>query len=195
MTSGYGLFMLGLRRARRPARPAPTAADRAAAASPRRCTGLVPRPSAGAGIATYGNPFTAETLLALPRFIVDGMATAFGSARWAAARDGGRLVDRRARRLGRSILAVQRRSDPAARHRLPPGDRRRVHDRRRSSGRSSTSTRPLHAATRTCPGSSRCIAAWPASSGGGRLPAARRPLRILAVGGSRRCSRSRWSGT
>ena len=32
------------------------------------------------GIATYGNPFTPETLVALPRFIVDGMATALGAA-------------------------------------------------------------------------------------------------------------------
>ena len=32
------------------------------------------------GIATYGNPFTATTLAALPGFIVDGMATAFGAA-------------------------------------------------------------------------------------------------------------------
>jgi hypothetical protein len=31
-------------------------------------------------IATFGNPFTAERLSTLPRFVVDGMATAFGSA-------------------------------------------------------------------------------------------------------------------
>ncbi len=79
MTSGYGLFMLGL-----------VGLD--VALDPRRrkwiVALLIPVGLYGAwyltlgrsGIATYGNPFTAETLVALPRFIVDGMATAFGSA-------------------------------------------------------------------------------------------------------------------
>ena len=79
MTSGYGLFMLGL-----------VGLD--VVLDPRRRKWVVPLliPAVlyGAwyvtlgrsGIATYGNPFTPETLVALPRFIVDGMATAFGSA-------------------------------------------------------------------------------------------------------------------
>jgi hypothetical protein len=79
MTSGYGLFMLGL-----------VGLD--VVLDPRRRKWVVPLlvPVAlyGAwyltlgrsGIATYGNPFTPETLVALPRFIVDGMATAFGAA-------------------------------------------------------------------------------------------------------------------
>ena len=79
MTSGYGLFMLGL-----------VGLD--VVLDPRRRKWVVPLliPAALYGawyltlgrstIATYGNPFTPETLVALPRFIVDGMATAFGSA-------------------------------------------------------------------------------------------------------------------
>ena len=79
MTSGYGLFMLGL-----------VGLD--VLLDPRRRKWVVPLliPAALYGawyvtlgrstIATFGNPFTAETLSALPRFVVDGMATAFGSA-------------------------------------------------------------------------------------------------------------------
>ena len=79
MTSGYGLFMLGLV-------GLDVLLDR------RRRHWIVPLliPAAlyvlwyltlgRSGIATYGNPFTPETLAALPGFIVDGMATAFGSA-------------------------------------------------------------------------------------------------------------------
>jgi hypothetical protein len=79
MTSGYGLFMLGL-----------VVLD--VALDPRRRKWvlplLIPVALYGAwyvtlgrsGIATYGNPFTPETLIALPRFIADGMATAFGAA-------------------------------------------------------------------------------------------------------------------
>jgi hypothetical protein len=79
MTSGYGLFMLGL-----------VGLD--VLLDPRRRKWVVPLliPVAlyGAwyvtlgrsGIATFGDPFTSETLAALPGFIVDGMATAFGSA-------------------------------------------------------------------------------------------------------------------
>ncbi|HEV7604924.1 MAG TPA: hypothetical protein VGO15_08145 [Candidatus Limnocylindrales bacterium] len=79
MTSGYGLFMLGLvgldvlldRRRRRWVVPL-----------------LVPVALYGvwyvtlgrSGIATYGNPFTPQTLGALPRFIFDGMSTALGAA-------------------------------------------------------------------------------------------------------------------
>ena len=79
MTSGYGLFMLGL-----------VGLD--VVLDPRRRKWVLPLliPAALYGawyvtlgrsrIATFGNPFTPETLMALPRFIVDGMATAFGSA-------------------------------------------------------------------------------------------------------------------
>ncbi len=79
MTSGYGLFMLGL-----------VGLD--VILDPRRRRWVVPLllPAAlyglwyvtlgRSGIATYGNPFTPETLVALPRFIIDGMATAFGAA-------------------------------------------------------------------------------------------------------------------
>lgn len=79
MTSGYGLFMLGL-----------VGLD--VLLDPRRRKWVVPLlvPVALYGawyvtlgrstIATFGNPFTAETLSALPRFVVDGLATAFGSA-------------------------------------------------------------------------------------------------------------------
>ncbi len=79
MTSGYGLFMLGLvgldvlldRRRRRWILPL-----------------LIPAALyvtwyvtlGRSGIAIYGNPFTPETLAALPGFIADGMATALGSA-------------------------------------------------------------------------------------------------------------------
>ena len=79
MTSGYGLFMLGL-----------VGLD--VVLDPKRRKWAVPLliPVAlyGAwyvtlgrsGIATFGDPFTSETLAVLPGFIVDGMATAFGSA-------------------------------------------------------------------------------------------------------------------
>jgi hypothetical protein len=79
MTSGYGLFMLGL-----------VGLDVLLDSRRRRWALLllVPAGIYGAwyltfgrsGIATYGNPFTAETIVALPRFILDGFATAFGSA-------------------------------------------------------------------------------------------------------------------
>jgi hypothetical protein len=79
MTSGYGLFMLGL-----------VGLD--VLLDPRRRRWIVPLLIPVAvyglwyvsfgrrGIATYGNPFTPETLMALPRFILDGTATALGSA-------------------------------------------------------------------------------------------------------------------
>ena len=79
MTSGYGLFMLGL-----------VGLD--VLLDPRRRKWVVPLliPVAlyavwyvtlgRSTIATFGNPFTAETLSALPRFVIDGMATALGSA-------------------------------------------------------------------------------------------------------------------
>jgi hypothetical protein len=79
MTSGYGLFMLGLvgldvlldRRRWRwiPLLAIPVALYAAWYVTLGR-----------GGIATHGNPFTPETLVALPRFVVDGLATAFGSA-------------------------------------------------------------------------------------------------------------------
>ena len=109
MTSGYGLFMLGL-----------VGLD--VLLDPRRRKWVLPLliPAAlyvawyvtlgRSTIATFGNPFTLENLVALPRFIVDGMAMAFGSAV-----GGGAL-------LGRVLivalvawivyLAVQRRSIP-----------------------------------------------------------------------------------
>jgi hypothetical protein len=79
MTSGYGLFMLGLvgldvvldRRRRRWVVPL---------LIPAGIYGLWYVTLGRSGIATYGNPFTPETLGALPHFIVDGMATAFGAA-------------------------------------------------------------------------------------------------------------------
>ena len=88
MTSGYGLFMLGL-----------VGLDVLLDGRRRRWVVplLVPVALYGAwyltlgrsGIATYGNPFTAATLSALPRFIVDGLATALG-----AAAGGGPLIGR-----------------------------------------------------------------------------------------------------
>ena len=131
MTSGYGLFMLGL-----------VGLDVLLDPRRRRWILLLLVPAAlyglwyvtmgRSGIATYGNPFTAETMTALPGFILDGVATAFG-----AAAGGGALVGRvvivGARRLGR----LPRRPPalhPAACHRLPPRDRRRVHHRRRRPG-------------------------------------------------------------
>jgi hypothetical protein len=79
MTSGYGLFMLGL-----------VGLDVLLDGRRRRWVALLVLPAVlygvwyltlgRSGIATYGNPFTAETLIALPRFIVDGMATALGAA-------------------------------------------------------------------------------------------------------------------
>ncbi len=79
MTSGYGLFMLGL-----------VGLDVLLDGRRRRWVLLLAIPAAlyglwyvtlgRSGIATYGNPFTPETLAALPRFIVDGMATALGAA-------------------------------------------------------------------------------------------------------------------
>lgn len=109
MTSGYGLFMLGL-----------VGLD--VALDPRRRKWILPLliPVAlyGAwyltlgrsGIDTFGNPFTVETLVALPRFIVDGMATAFGSAV-----GGGALIGRIlmvALAVWIVYLAVRRRSIP-----------------------------------------------------------------------------------
>ena len=88
MTSGYGLFMLGL-----------VGLDVLLDPRRRRWVPLLLIPVAlygvwyltlgRSGIATYGNPFTAATLSALPGFIVDGLATAFG-----AAAGGGALVGR-----------------------------------------------------------------------------------------------------
>lgn len=79
MTSGYGLFMLGL-----------VGLDLLLDRRRWRWVALLVIPAAlygvwyltlgRSGIATYGNPFTPETLAALPRFIVDGMATALGAA-------------------------------------------------------------------------------------------------------------------
>ena len=88
MTSGYGLFMLGL-----------VGLDVILDPRRRRWILLLLVPAAlyglwyvtmgRSGIATYGNPFTAETMTALPGFILDGVATAFG-----AAAGGGALVGR-----------------------------------------------------------------------------------------------------
>ena len=109
MTSGYGLFMLGL-----------VGLD--VVLDPRRRKWVVPLliPVAlyGAwyltlgrsGIATYGNPFTPETLVALPRFIVDGMATAFGAAVGGGAMLGRVLIVALAVWIG--YLAAHRRSIP-----------------------------------------------------------------------------------
>ena len=88
MTSGYGLFMLGLvgldvlldRRRRRWVMPL---------LIPAAIYALWYLTLGRSGIATHGNPFTAETLAALPQFITDGMATALG-----AAAGGGALVGR-----------------------------------------------------------------------------------------------------
>ena len=79
MTSGYGLFMLGLvgldvlldRKRRRWVVPL---------LLPAGLYVLWYVTLGRNGIATYGDPFTQETLSALPRFIVDGLATALGSA-------------------------------------------------------------------------------------------------------------------
>jgi hypothetical protein len=79
MTSGYGLFMLGLvgldvlldGRRRRWVLPLLV---------PVALYGLWYLTLGRSGIATYGNPFTPETMTALPRFILDGMATALGAA-------------------------------------------------------------------------------------------------------------------
>ena len=109
MTSGYGLFMLGL-----------VGLD--VLLDPRRRKWVVPLliPVALYGawyvtlgrrtIATFGNPFTPETLLALPRFIVDGMATAFGSAAGGGGLVGRILIVALAVWIG--YLAVHRRSIP-----------------------------------------------------------------------------------
>jgi hypothetical protein len=109
MTSGYGLFMLGL-----------VGLD--VVLDPRRRKWVVPLliPVAlyGAwyltlgrsGIATYGNPFTPETLVALPRFILDGMATAFGAAVGGGALLGRVLIVAMAVWMG--YLAAHRRSIP-----------------------------------------------------------------------------------
>ena len=61
-------------------------------------------------IATFGNPFTAERLSALPRFVVDGMATAFGSAAGGGALMGWVLI--LALVVWVLYLAVHRRSIP-----------------------------------------------------------------------------------
>jgi hypothetical protein len=109
MTSGYGLFMLGL-----------VGLDVLLDRRRWRWIPLLALPAAlylawyvtlgRSGIATYGNPFTPETLTALPRFIVDGLATAFGSAA------GGGAVVGRLVVLGLAVwigwLAVTRRSVP-----------------------------------------------------------------------------------
>ena len=109
MTSGYGLFMLGL-----------VGLD--VVLDPRRRKWvlplLIPVALYGAwyltlgrsGIATYGNPFTPETLVALPRFIVDGMATAFGAAVGGGALLGRVLIVALAVWIG--YLAAHRRSIP-----------------------------------------------------------------------------------
>ena len=79
MTSGYGLFMLGL-----------VGLDVLLDGRRRRWIAPLCLPAGlyvlwyvtlgRSGIATYGNPFTPETMTALPRFIVDGLATALGAA-------------------------------------------------------------------------------------------------------------------
>ena len=109
MTSGFGLFMLGL-----------VGLD--VLLDPRRRRWVVPLvvPAAlyglwyvtlgRSGIATYGNPFTPETLGALPRFIVDGMATAFGSAAGGGALAGRVLIVALVVRV--AWLAAHRRSIP-----------------------------------------------------------------------------------
>ena len=109
MTSGYGLFMLGL-----------VGLD--VALDPRRRKWVVPLliPVAlyGAwylafgrrGIATYGDPFTPETLGALPRFIFDGLSTALGAAVGGGALIGRVLVIALVGWL--AYLAVQRRPIP-----------------------------------------------------------------------------------
>ena len=109
MTSGYGLFMLGL-----------VGLDVLLDGRRRRWVVLLLVPVGlyglwyvtlgRSGIATYGNPFTVETLGALPRFIVDGLATAFGSAA-----GGGAIVGRLL--IGVLVvwlawLAIRRRSIP-----------------------------------------------------------------------------------
>jgi len=109
MTSGYGLFMLGLvgldvlldRRRRKWVVPLliPVALYGAWYVTLGRST-----------IATFGNPFTPETLAALPRFIVDGMATAFGSAAGGGAIVGWILIVALAVWIG--YLAAHRRSIP-----------------------------------------------------------------------------------
>jgi len=109
MTSGYGLFMLGL-------------VGLEVVLDPRRRKWVVPLliPVAlyaawyltlgRSGIATYGNPFTPETLVALPRFIVDGMATALGAAVGGGALMGRILIVALVAWI--AYLAVRRRSIP-----------------------------------------------------------------------------------
>lgn len=109
MTSGYGLFMLGL-----------VGTDVLLDGRRRRWVLLLALPAAlygvwyltfgRSGIATYGNPFTADTLVALPRFIWDGLATAFGSAAGGGAIVGGFVTVVVAVRL--IWLAIQRRPIP-----------------------------------------------------------------------------------
>ncbi len=79
MTSGYGLFMLAL-------------VGWDLLLDPRRRRWIVPllMPVAvygtwylvlgRAGVATHGNPFTPERIAAVPRFVIDGLAAAFGGA-------------------------------------------------------------------------------------------------------------------
>jgi hypothetical protein len=110
MTSGYGLFMLGL-----------VGLDVVLDRRRRRWALLLLLPAAlyalwyvtlgRSGIATYGNPFTPETLGALPRFIVDGMATAFGAAVGGGALVGRILIVALAVWVG--YLAARRRSIPS----------------------------------------------------------------------------------
>lgn len=116
MTSGYGLFMLGL-----------VGLDVLLDARRRRWIAplLVPVALYGlwyvtfgrSGIATYGNPFTPETLAALPLFIVDGLATALGAAAGGGALMGriltvalvawiGYLAARRRRVPGRAVACL-----------------------------------------------------------------------------------------
>jgi hypothetical protein len=109
MTSGYGLFMLGLvgldvlldGRRRRWIVPLLV---------PAALYGLWYVTLGRSGIATYGNPFTAETLSALPRFIVDGIATALGAAAGGGALMGRMLSVALVARI--AYLAVKRRTIP-----------------------------------------------------------------------------------
>ncbi len=98
------------RRSRRHPRPAPTSLDPAARSCPPRSTWLWYVTMGRSGIATDGNPFTTETMTGVPGFILDGVATAFGSAV-----GGGALVGRVVI-VGLAVwvvyLAVHRRSIP-----------------------------------------------------------------------------------
>ena len=110
MTSGIRPLHARPGRARRPAGSAQKEMGRATPDPGSVVRGVVRHPRTQHAIATFGNPFTAERLSALPRFVVDGMATALGSAAGGGALMG--LVLILALVVWVIYLAVHRRSIP-----------------------------------------------------------------------------------